>query len=246
MGLFAGILLISAWQSAPQPAQPAPRTLPPPPVAEDVFNNIKVLQGSSAADVIPTMVQIGNTLGVDCAYCHVPHEWANDQKPPKETTRKMFDMLGYINTAFFPQQRKVSCWACHRGQPKPEQYKNDDEATARVAKLINLAPGSEEKPSQEVFKNIQKLKGVPAGRFPRIMQMFSVSLGVRCSQCHVPGEWARDDKPDKQRAREMLSMAASILGKYYNGNGPVGCFTCHHGVLKPALEAAKPASAAGS
>jgi len=42
------------------------------------------------------------------------------------------------------------------------------------------------------------------------------------------------------KARGMLTMAHGILGQFYGGNGPVGCFTCHQGKVKPELVEGKP------
>ena len=70
---------------------------------------------------------------------------------------------------------------------------------------------------------------------------FSRSLGVRCSYCHVIGEWAKDDKPEKDVAREMLRMTASInrdflpnIKNLKSEHPQVTCATCHRGQEKPA------------
>jgi hypothetical protein len=41
-------------------------------------------------------------LGVECNYCHVARECDNDDKPPKQTARKMFEMIAYLNDSHFP------------------------------------------------------------------------------------------------------------------------------------------------
>ena len=53
------------------------------------------------------------------------------------------------------------------------------------------------KPAEEVYKNIQVMKGVPAPRLMGAMQFFTKSLGVECSYCHVPNEFDKDDKAPK-------------------------------------------------
>ncbi len=58
-------------------------------------------------------------------------------------------------------------------------------------------------------------------------------LGVECAHCHVPGEFEKDDKPAKQRTREMFGMVRAIGGEYFKNGNPVTCWTCHRGSPKP-------------
>jgi tetratricopeptide (TPR) repeat protein len=76
---------------------------------------------------------------------------------------------------------------------------------------------------------------------------FTRALGVRCSFCHkgVEGQplstydFASDDNPNKNRAREMVRMVADIkppLEKVQvSGEQPVNvwCYTCHRGRPRP-------------
>ena len=57
------------------------------------------------------------------------------------------------------------------------------------------ATGSKVKTTEEVYKNIQVLRGVPADQLNPTMRLVALSLGVQCSFCHVEGA---DDKDDKQ------------------------------------------------
>jgi hypothetical protein len=100
-----------------------------------------------------------------------------------------------------------------------------------------------EKPAEAVFKNIQWLKGIPAGRVLAIMEIaYSKSLGVDCTHCHVVDQWEKDDKPTKQITRDMAMMVRTInneqLKKIKNlksENPVINCTTCHRGQTKPAL-----------
>ena len=117
-----------------------------------------------------------------------------------------------------------------------------DQAQA-LENLRKAITGQENKPAEEVFKNIQMLKGMPAARLLRVMEMgYARSLGVNCTHCHVADAWEKEDKPTKQIAREMNAMMTVInndqLKKIKNHKGPnaiINCTTCHRGQTKPAL-----------
>ena len=108
--------------------------------------------------------------------------------------------------------------------------------------VLQKIAGRESAPAESVFKNIKVLKGVPAGRIPRIMNLgFGRSLGVNCSHCHVAGHWADEDKAQKQIAREMMAMVDTInhvmlprIKNLKSEHPTVTCTTCHRGSRKPA------------
>jgi photosynthetic reaction center cytochrome c subunit len=126
--------------------------------------------------------------------------------------------------------------------PATQTVKPFDQAQA-LENLRKAIAGQENKPAEEVFKNIQMLKGMPAGRLLRVMELgYARSLGVNCTHCHVAGAWEKEDKPTKQIAREMNAMVGVInndqLKKIKNLKSPnpiVNCTTCHRGQTKPAL-----------
>ena len=117
-----------------------------------------------------------------------------------------------------------------------------DQAVA-LENLRKAIAGQENKPAEEVFKSIQMLKGMPAGRLLRVMELgYARSLGVNCTHCHVADAWEKEEKPAKQIARDMYAMMTAInneqLKKIKNLKGPnpiVNCTTCHRGQTKPAL-----------
>jgi hypothetical protein len=126
--------------------------------------------------------------------------------------------------------------------PATQTTKPFDQAQA-LENLRKAIAGQENKPAEEVFKNIQMLKGMPAGRLLRVMELgYARSLGVNCTHCHVTDAWDKEDKPTKQIARDMNAMVAVInndqLKKIKNLKGPnpiINCTTCHRGQTKPAL-----------
>lgn len=129
----------------------------------------------------------------------------------------------------------------------PQTETTFDQAAA-LAELRKSIAGKEQAPAETVFKNIQLLKGMPAGRVLRIMELgYSRSLGVNCTHCHIPGAWEKDDKPTKQVARDMMAMVNAINSQHLkqiknlkSETPTVNCTTCHRGQTKPATNLPEP------
>ena len=69
------------------------------------------------------------------------------------------------------------------------------------------------------------------------MNRFTAALGVKCDHCHVQGNFASDDKPEKDVARAMMKMMGSLrqnAGEFLPGERAqkLGCWTCHRGSAK--------------
>jgi len=90
-----------------------------PKKAEDQFKNIQVLKGIPAEQVFPTMQFITASLGVECEFCHVQNAFEKDDKKPKQTARKMMEMMFAVNKDNFGGHREVTCYSCHRGSAHP-------------------------------------------------------------------------------------------------------------------------------
>jgi len=87
--------------------------------AETFFKNIEILRGKKASRLPGMMSALTGLLGVDCSYCHIKNAWDREDKPTKQTARKMFRMIAAINKDNFEGKNAVSCWTCHRGNPHP-------------------------------------------------------------------------------------------------------------------------------
>ncbi|PYQ26281.1 MAG: c-type cytochrome [Acidobacteria bacterium] len=86
------------------------------------------------------------------------------------------------------------------------------------------------------LKNVKLLTGLSELEMQRTMNMMRASLGVHCDYCHViKGQWdfASDENPRKDRAREMIRMVADINRATFAGHEVVSCFTCHRGSVTP-------------
>jgi photosynthetic reaction center cytochrome c subunit len=65
------------------------------------------------------------------------------------------------------------------------------------------------------------------------MASFRTALGVGCDHCHVPGNWASDDRIEKVMARVMADMRWNLEATYFMGRTAVTCWTCHRGAITP-------------
>lgn len=111
-----------------------------------------------------------------------------------------------------------------------------------VAAVLQRITGRENAPAESVFQNVKILKGVPARQFLQIMNDgFGHGLGVSCGFCHVPGQFASDQRPNKNIARDMLGMVNRIntdlkgMTNLPDQNPMIGCITCHRSAAKPLL-----------
>ena len=88
--------------------------------------------------------------------------------------------------------------------------------------------------SEEVFKNVQVLKGVPVDEFMSTMGLFSAALGISCENCHSLSDkswadYALDTTEKKKTARRMVGMMQGINKSFFAGRQVVTCFSCHRG-----------------
>lgn len=82
-------------------------------------------------------------------------------------------------------------------------------------------------------KNIKLIGDHPASSLIETMQAFSFALGQNCQFCHVQGNFASDDKPQKVTARKMIEMVMTANKETFGGHQAVRCFTCHQGSMHP-------------
>jgi photosynthetic reaction center cytochrome c subunit len=92
--------------------------------------------------------------------------------------------------------------------------------------------------SDQVFKNIQVLKGTTVDDFLGTMGVMSAALGFDCSECHANAgtdkvDWAADTH-NKVVARKMVTMMQTINKDNFSGRQMVTCWSCHHGRDRPA------------
>jgi outer membrane lipoprotein-sorting protein len=94
--------------------------------------------------------------------------------------------------------------------------------------------------AEEVFKNVQVLKGIPVDEFMDTMGMFAAALSLNCVDCHTTesvGTWEHfaDETDLKRTARKMMLMVNAINKDNFSGVRNVTCYTCHRGDLRPKI-----------
>ncbi|MEO7307243.1 MAG: c-type cytochrome [Ferruginibacter sp.] len=121
--------------------------------------------------------------------------------------------------------------------------------------FIFIGIAAVKQPVNEKFKNLQVLpKDISTDSLDKIMDGFNAMLGVDCKFCHVRDKKAdtlmfdKDDKSEKEIARNMIRMTMDINKKYFQFNETVTaeqvqavtCYTCHKGNPLPEKEKKKP------
>ncbi len=125
-----------------------------------------------------------------------------------------------------------------KSSPAPRQFVSlSSLGMTALEQTPAAATAPQEKTTEQVQKNIKVLKGLPQSQLIPVMNFFSASLRVRCTFCHVNnnGVWAfdSDEKPEKERAREMISMVLNVNKTTFKGGVEVSCYTCHRGSRSP-------------
>ena len=94
-----------------------------------------------------------------------------------------------------------------------------------------------EKPpmADDVFKNIQVLRGLTVDQFMATMGFIAAALSLNCSECHDTSSSAAFalDNPRKQMARRMIVMVDAFNKANFGGKREVTCYSCHRGDTRP-------------
>jgi hypothetical protein len=92
------------------------------------------------------------------------------------------------------------------------------------------APPKKQQPNPT---NLKVLKVATGPEVSQIMRTFTTGLGVQCIYCHVQGNFASDENPKKEVARQMIKMSQAINANFPDGKMRVTCYTCHRGEAEP-------------
>ena len=114
---------------------------------------------------------------------------------------------------------------------------------AALVCLLGVASGqtaADPKPqlAEEVFKNVQVLKGISVSEFMGTMGFFSASLSLNCTDCHISessSDWGKyaDDTALKRTTRRMIQMVNTLNKDNFGSRRAVTCYSCHRGTTRP-------------
>jgi photosynthetic reaction center cytochrome c subunit len=211
-----------------QPPAPPPPQAPDGPKAKDVFQNVKVLGDTSAADFTRLMTQITAWVSPKegCNYCHNPQNLAEDSKYTKIVARRMLEMTQHVNADWKQHVAAtgVTCYTCHRGNPipaqvwfKPVEKDNKSDFIGDLAGQNLAAPsvGLASLPYDPLTPYLKEAKPIrvygttalPTGNRSSIKQAehtyslmihMSNSLGVNCTFCHNTNSFSSWEGPPQR------------------------------------------------
>src|SRR5947208_3268210 len=103
----------------------------------------------------------------------------------------------------------------------------------RSARAAGQAATARPVMSEQAFKNVTVLTGIPVDEFMNTMGFISAATNYNCSDCHVEpkveGDWSvyAQETPRKATARRMIRMVQDINRTDFGGARVVTCYTCH-------------------
>jgi hypothetical protein len=118
---------------------------------------------------------VGDSLGVNCDYCHVKGEknpqtgedtwlWERDDKKEKGVGRDMMRMVLELNRTRFNREGAVTCYTCHRGSTRPERIAPLRRMTI-LPKRLNLNRSAYCQLRRKLLRSICRLSAQTAGHF---------------------------------------------------------------------------------
>jgi len=149
-------------------------------------------------------------LGVGCEHCHTAGNLSDSTKPTFDFARRMARMIRGLNDGPLKALGGVTCWTCHRGHTAPPRLPRSDWESIAASHAVEFA-----------------------GRdsLSLAMSVYSASLGVACSHCHVDGDWTAGSKRPHQMVARMAPIF-DLIPTYFDSaiRAPrTQCYMCHQG-----------------
>lgn len=109
--------------------------------------NLQVMpRATSDAQVDRVMKILNRAPGVECDFCHVKDDWANDDHPMKIRVRKAMKDLKEWNEKHNPgDEPKATCFKCQEGKRIPDYQRtlNEVDPAAGLASMLYLTGGDD-------------------------------------------------------------------------------------------------------
>jgi Photosynthetic reaction centre cytochrome C subunit len=149
------------------------------------------------------------------------------RKPPQDDRVASADRAVFSgHVGVYPRgYHDVDCSTCHRGKASVEtkaaqHFQNRGDAAGRI-------PANEKATSLKVLPPDTDVHGKGS-----IMEEFRDALLVDCAYCHEGPNWATEENPRKELARQMILMTRSINAQLA-AQQAVTCYSCHRGAIHP-------------
>ena len=88
--------------------------------AGEVYENLRQLGDLPANELREVMYTFVAALGVGCTHCHIPGDWSSDDNIEKLMARRMIEIRAGLQNDFFDGREVLTCWTCHRGEPRAQ------------------------------------------------------------------------------------------------------------------------------
>jgi hypothetical protein len=154
--------------------------------------------------------------GRRCATCHDKTPRAEDMY---RAAARMERMTTDLSKDLLKPFGGITCFTCHRGGGP----QHNSASPMPLNRSAVRAMATDWPPSASAAAEPMRIT----------MSEYSVSLGVKCEFCHVPGNWKADTKPAMKTTRAMEAVMKEFP-KYFNlaTASAFTCFTCHQASAK--------------
>jgi hypothetical protein len=104
-------------------------------------------------------------------------------------------------------------------------------AIALIVGFVSLM-GQRTAQTPSEFSNIVVLKDMTDQEIRDTMELWVKQVGLTCMDCHVEGDYASEEKHEKQIARQMYRLVQALNQQEFfsSGGRKADCFLCHRGV----------------
>lgn len=197
--------------------------------AGEYYKNIQILKDIPADQLLPSMHYITVALGTGCEFCHVRGDFTKDDKPAKQTARKMMTMMFAIDRDNFRGGLQVNCNTCHRGATHPAPMPQLPELAAAGPSGMEPANSMQREGNGE--RSGAGAPGAPSGpSAAEILQKYVQALGgqdaiskiTTLSEQGTVEAPARGPQPSQQQTMDTLRKAPDkALATLHRPNGEV-------------------------
>jgi hypothetical protein len=106
----------------------------------------------------------------------------------------------------------ITCWTCHGGSNAPSRLPRD-----AWQRLVESWPAT---------------AGDASDNLKLTMAVYTASLGVTCTHCHIDGAWSASTRPAHAMVARMNGMFP-VFPRFMPESARTQCYMCHEGRRSP-------------